>query len=95
MPGAFVTEIGFHDIDRHSGEPQSPADWSSLIANGFLGWRTQSFAQNPFANAVHWGTVYNFRFQADRAPVTGDLGLLLFRPGSPGALTVQASVPGP
>jgi hypothetical protein len=47
-----------------------------------VGWATETFAANPNANAIRWGTLYNFRFDAQRAPVTGTITLGLFRPGA-------------
>ena len=31
-------------------------------------WSTETFATNQNANAIRWGTLYNFRFDADRPP---------------------------
>jgi len=33
-----------------------------------LTWSTETFADNPNANAIRWGTLYNFRFDADQSP---------------------------
>lgn len=88
-----VSDIGFHDVNYHSGEPYSGADWPGVIGSGSLTWSTESFGDNPNANALRWGTLYNFRFVADRPPVSGTVSLGLFRPGSPGALSIPALVP--
>jgi hypothetical protein len=93
--GTAVTNIGFHDVDSHSGEPYSTTDWAASNAGGNVSWSTQTFAQNVNANALRWGTLYNFRFTADRAPVTGAVSLTLFKPGSPSSVSVQAFVPDP
>jgi hypothetical protein len=44
-------------------------------------WQTATYAQDPGAHALQFGTLYNFRFDADAAPVAlaGTLGL--FKPG--------------
>jgi len=92
-PGAQVTGIGFHDVDSHSGEPFSLADWAPTVAPGGISWATQTFAQN--ANALRWGTLYNFRFTANVAPnMTGSATIGLFAPGA-GDVGVVATVPAP
>jgi hypothetical protein len=98
--GASVSNIGFHAPPQHGGwtfdgtagnSGYSSADWSSSIANGTLTWSTETFAQNPNANAIRWGTLYNFRFDSNRPPttVTGTLGP--FKTGS--SFTVQVQGP--
>ena len=34
-------------------------------------WNSETFAQNQNANAIRWGTLYNFRFDADQPPQAG------------------------
>ncbi|MCH8852737.1 MAG: hypothetical protein IID41_08815 [Planctomycetes bacterium] len=90
---AAITNIGFHSLDYHSGEPFSNAAWVSSVEGGACSWSTQSFAENSDANALRWGTTYNFRFDADipPGPTTATLGL--FKPGTPESIT--AVVQGP
>lgn len=79
-PGIVPTNIGFHDVDYHSGEPFNGADWSATVANDSITWSTESFAQNANANALRWGTLYNFRFDIDAPPTCdGSVTLGLFR----------------
>jgi hypothetical protein len=91
-PGAF----GFHDVPYHSGEPIDGTDWPESFAGGAstLRWATSSFAQNSSANAIRFGTLYNFRFRASTPPTLGAVTLELFRPGSPGAVVAAAVIPG-
>ena len=91
--GLSVTNIGFHDVHYHSGEPFSGTDWTATLAPGSLTWATQTFAQNENANALRWGTLYNFRFDANAPPVNGAATLGLFRPGSPSQVFAATSVP--
>jgi len=92
-PGAVVQNIGFHDVNYHSGEPYDLTDWSVSTANNAVTWSTTPYSTNENANALRWGTMYNFRFQTnvEPAPTTIDIGL--FRPGSPD--TVAARIVGP
>ncbi len=87
--------VGFHDVDYHSGEPYPPTDWAVTQDDNSLTWTTETWDENEFANALRWGTMYNFRFDADTEPQTGSIEIGLFKPGTPGAVTVEALVPTP
>ena len=80
--GATVSNVGFHDVDYHSGEPFDGTDWTSSITGNTITWSTQTFAQNQNANALRWGTTYNFRFDTNQGPPSGTVtaSLELFRP---------------
>lgn len=95
MPaGASVTNIGFHDVAYHSGEPYPGTDWNSSISGGSLTWATQTYAQNTNANAIRWSTLYNFRFDCNIAPINdGDVSLGLFKPGGGNSVLAEAWVP--
>lgn len=82
-PTGVVTNIGFHDVDYHSGEPFSGLDWTATVNNGVITWTTSNFNTNSNANALRWGTLYNFRFDINRQPQTSTATLGLFRPGTP------------
>ncbi|MGE3108251.1 MAG: hypothetical protein AB7O77_07835 [Phycisphaerales bacterium] len=93
--GVMVTNIGFHDVDYHSGDGPgnvnfSGTDWTASKINGEVSdgsplvWSTEDFAQNQSANALRWGTLYNFRFDANVAPRPGEVTIGLWRPGNPG-----------
>ena len=95
--GVTVTNPDFHDVDYHSGEPYSGVDWSVNVpdaAGGFVTWTTASFVVDPDANALRWGTMYNFSFDADAPPVTGEARVRLFRSGAPSVMQVSTTVPG-
>jgi len=91
--GALITDPFFHDVEHHSGDPYSNTDWTFTTSGGFVRWQTESFAQNINANALRWGTLYNFGFTANTAPgsVQADIGL--FKTGT--ANTVGVMVEGP
>lgn len=93
--GVAATNAGFHDVDYHSGEPYTNADWSiDTAAPGGVEWATVDFAVNPNANALRWATMYNFWFDADSPPVPGEVTLGLFKPGAPDSVAVPIPVPG-
>jgi hypothetical protein len=91
--GATVRNIGFRDVPYHSGEPYDGTDWGHALLSGVLVWSTATHAVNPNANALRWGTMYNFRFEADVAPQPTIIALGLFKPGTPA--TVEANSVGP
>jgi hypothetical protein len=92
--GAALDSVGFHDVDYHSGEPFDGADWThNGGAGGELVWSTTPYSQNQDANALRWGTLYNFRFDAAVEPTLGDVTLGLFRPGVPIDITAETMVP--
>jgi hypothetical protein len=86
---ANIQNIGFHDVDYHSGEPYNGDDWVHIVSDGvgpaLLIWQTpETFAQNPDANALRWGTLYNFRFDIDAPPVFAEGAIGFFKDGGPG-----------
>ena len=93
-----VSSVGFHDVDYHSGEPYDLTDWPATINDALnpesVFWSTDSYVVNENANALRWGTLYNFRFDADAAPAQGQATLGLFRPGDPATVQLAALVPG-
>lgn len=92
-PSATVRNVGFHDVDYHSGEPMSTLDWPSTQTSVSITWSTGEYLQNQWANAIRWGTLYNFRFETDAAPQTSKVTLGLFKPGTPAS--IEATTVGP
>jgi hypothetical protein len=82
-PGVSVSAVGFHDVDYHSGEPFDGTDWPAAVSDGWITWATTSYTVNTDANALRWGTLYNFRFQVDAGPDATVVTLGLFKPGAP------------
>jgi hypothetical protein len=79
--GAVISNIGFKDVDYHSGEPFDATDWTATDMGDAFMWNTRSYDTDPNANALRWSTTYNFRFTTNSAPSIGDARLDLFRPG--------------
>jgi len=79
-----ITNVGFHDVDHHSGEPYDGTDWPEAVEDGSITWATESFPTNPNANAIRWSTLYNFRFEVNAEPAESTTVTIgLFKPGSP------------
>ena len=96
--GVTLTNVGFHDIDYHSGDGQGGitndgTDWAVTTGAGDITWSTETEAENANANALRWGTLYNFRFDADTAPTNSVAIVGLYRTSSP--LSETAPVLGP
>ena len=54
-----------------------------LRTHDSITWSTETFAQNQNANAIRWGTLYNFRFDADQPPQQTNATVGYFKTGSP------------
>ncbi|HPF40061.1 MAG TPA: hypothetical protein P5081_04410 [Phycisphaerae bacterium] len=94
--GANVTNIGFHDVDYHSGDPYDNTDWTSgvdMVGNTVTWQSPDTFANNPNTNALRWGTMYTFWFTIDAPPAMGSVELSLFRPGTPTEITATVHTP--
>jgi hypothetical protein len=84
-----ITGAGFHDIDHHSGEPYATTDWGPTVGPASVSWSSDPFATDPNANALRWGTLFNFWFDADRGPSGLQHTLELFKPGSPASIVFE------
>lgn len=96
--GVSGTTYRFHDVSYRDGDgigsvDQDGTDWQASLGGGALTWSTDSFATNPNANALRWGTLYNFGFDSDAAPGSGPLTIGLFKSG--GSVQVVADIPLP
>src|SRR5437762_3619210 len=110
---ANISNIGFHAPPQEPGwandgtfnnQGYSSMPWAGTQVNGcqqWLGsclmWNSETFAQNQNANAIRFGTLYNFRFDADHAPNPTDATVGFFKTGSPIGVLIQApgDVPAP
>ncbi len=80
-----ITNVGFRDVDHHSGEPYATTDWTIAVdePQGTVEWFTDTFATDQNANALRWGTMFSFWFDSDAAPEGLIHTLGLFKPGDP------------
>ncbi|MCP3980859.1 MAG: hypothetical protein GY716_16275 [bacterium] len=95
---ATAGAAGFHDVHYHSGDTYDSTAWPAVVSaagaeSASIEWATQSFAQNPSANAVRWGTLYNFRFASNAPPATNVATLGLFAPGTPDEVVALVVAP--
>ncbi len=87
VPTTF-SGIGFNDVEHHSGEPYATTDWSVSTTSTAVSWFTDTFAVNANANALRFGTLFNFWFDADQPPGGSTVDTLdLFTAGSPSSVT--------
>ncbi len=93
--GGAIRNVGFHDVDRHSGEfdpdsglPYLTTDWTVTVDGDSVRWETDPFDTTPNANALRWATMYTFWFDSDRPPGEATYRLELFVPGEPTTLEI-------
>jgi hypothetical protein len=58
-----------------------------------LTWNSETFAQNPNANAIRFGTMYNFRFDANRPPQAAMAIVGFLKTGAPITVAIQGPAP--
>ena len=102
-PGVNISNIGFHAPPQEPGwandgtfnnQGYSSTPWTVTQAPDSITWNTETFAQNQNANAIRWGTLYNFRFDADQPPQSANATVGYFKTGSPMMVAIQAPAGG-
>jgi Tol biopolymer transport system component len=87
-----VSNLEFHAPPNHPGFPNdgtlggagfSNAPWTSSQTTDALSWSSETFAQNENANAIRWGTLYNFRFDSNKPPIGTHATIGFFKAGAP------------
>lgn len=100
--GITLTNVGFYAPPQHPGSIAdgtvgdagfSNAAWAQSQAGGAMTWSSETLAQNPNANAIRWGTMYNFRFDSNRPPQNVNATVGFFKTGSPVTVQVQGPTP--
>jgi hypothetical protein len=90
--GRRVRNIGFHAPPQEPGWANdgtvgnagySSTPWTSVVTGGSLSWSCETLAQDPNANAIRWGTLYNFRFDSNRPPQDAFAVIGFFKTGAP------------
>jgi hypothetical protein len=102
-PGINISNVGFHAPPQEPGwandgtfnnQGYSSTPWAVTQAADSITWETESIAQNQNANAIRWGTLYNFRFDADQPPQATNATVGFFKTGSPMMVAIQAPAGG-
>jgi hypothetical protein len=103
VPGVNISNIGFHAPPQEPGWPNdntfnnqgySSTPWTVTQASNSITWNSETFAQNQNANAIRWGTLYNFRFDGDQPPQSANGTIGFFKTGSPITVAIQAPMGG-
>src|SRR4029077_5143443 len=101
--GVNITNVGFHAPPQEPGwandgtfmnQGYSSTPWSFVQQTEFIGWSCETFAQNQNANAIRWGTLYNFRFDARTPPQLRDADVYFFKKETGIAVRIQAPMGG-
>ena len=101
--GANLSNIGFHAPPQEPGwandgtfnnQGYSSTPWAVTQASDSITWNSETFAQNQNANAIRFGTLYNFRFDADQPPQSANATVGFFKTGSPMTVAIQAPAGG-
>ena len=102
--GVTASNIGFHAPPNHPGFANdgtvgntgfSNAPWTSSQTPAALTWNSETSAQNPNANAIRFGTAYNFRFDSNKPPINANATVGFFKTGSPIMVQIQAPTADP
>ena len=97
--GVNISNVGFHAPPQEPGwandgtfnnQGYSSTTWTVTQASDSITWNTETFAENQNANAIRWGTLYNFRFDADQPPESVNATVGYFKTGSPTMMAIQA-----
>src|SRR4029453_846617 len=103
IPGVNISNIDFHAPPQEPGwandgtfnnQGYSSTPWTVTQAPDSITWNTETFVQNQNANAIRWGTLYNFRFDADQPPQNANGTVGFFKTGSPMTVAIQAPAGG-
>jgi hypothetical protein len=97
--GTNLSNIGFHAPPQEPGwandgtldnQGYSSMPWAVTQTSDFITWNSETFAHNQNANAIRFGTLYNFRFDADQPPQSASATVGFFKTGSPMMVAIQA-----
>lgn len=99
-----LSNVGFHAPPQHPGFEHdgtvgdagySSTPWTFTVngpppfQNSAI-WNCETFAENENANAIRFGTLYNFRFDSTAPPADSTANIVFFKTGSPISVKIQA-----
>ena len=102
--GVTVSNVGFHAPPQPAAFANdgtlgsagfSSTAWATNQSGSTLTWNSETFAQNQNANAIRWGTLYNFRFDSNKPPQAALATIGFFKTGAPITVSIQAPTPDP
>src|SRR5206468_8014534 len=94
-----LNNVGFHAPPQHPGFAHDGTEGNTgysstpwIFTNSFTSavWNCETFAENQNANAVRFGTLYNFRFDSTAPPADSTANIGFFKTGSPISVKIQA-----
>jgi hypothetical protein len=97
--GVVISNSQFHAPPQHPGwsADGTPGNagfndtpWRLVETAGLATWSSETMAENPNANAIRWGTLYNIRFDANQPPIGTGATLGFFKTGAPATVLVEA-----
>lgn len=100
--GVTISNIGFHAPPQHPGWSAdgtvgnagfASTPWTGTQTGSAVSWGSETLTQNPNANAIRWGTLYNFRFDSNRPPTNVNATVGFFKTGAPMNVQVQGPTP--
>ena len=93
-----LSNLGFHAPLNHPGFPNdgtagglgfSNAPWTSNQTTDAISWSSETIILNQNANAIRWGTLYNFRFDSDKPPIATNATIGFFKTGTPVTVAIM------
>jgi hypothetical protein len=100
--GITVSNLGFHAPENPPGFANdgtcnsagySNAPWATSQSCQAMSWSSENFAQNCNANAIRFGTLYNFRFDSNSPPQATNATIGFFKTGAPITVAIQGPSP--
>jgi hypothetical protein len=99
FPPIILNNIGFHAPPQHPGFAHdgtlgdagySSNPWTFTKSFTSATWNCETFVENQNANAIRFGTLYNFRFDSSAPPADSTANIGFFKAGSPISVQIQA-----
>jgi hypothetical protein len=98
--GINLSNVGFHAPTNPPGIANdgtinsagySNTPWAVNQSSSSISWKSDTVSADPNANALRWGTMYNFRFDSTQPPQSTYAVVGFFKSGAP----IQVQIQGP